>query len=117
MKTHPGIIRDLNTAVGVAIRDRKKYGYREERLQKITAYLEKFTGVSVATIKFDDAVCSMVLDSALVTRDRKLELHFIDGSAFEAELHPRRPKERDKSRRRNRKRKDHLNELKVYQTH
>lgn len=90
LKTHPKIIRDLNTAFGSVICDRKKYGCKEERLQKIAAYLEKFTGVPTATIKFDDAVCSMVLEGALVTRDRKLELRFFDGSASVVELRPRK---------------------------
>ncbi len=90
LKIHPEIIRDLKTAFGGVICDRKKYGCKEERLQKIAAYLEKFTGVPTAAIKFDDAVCSMVLEGALVTRDRKLELRFIDGSEFIVELRPRK---------------------------
>jgi len=57
------------------------------------------------------------LHYALVTRDSKLELRFIDGSTFEVKLHLRRLKEKDIAHGRNRKRKDHLDGLKVYQTH
>lgn len=90
LKTHQKIIRDLNTAVNGSIRDSKKYGCREERLQKISAYLEKMTEGPAVAIKFDDAVCSMVLEGALVSRNRKLELRFIDGSTFAVELRPRK---------------------------
>ena len=52
--------------------------------------MEKLTDGPAVAIKFDDAVCSMVLERALVTRDRKLMMRFIDGSAFEVELLPRK---------------------------
>lgn len=90
LKTHPEIISGLNIAFGSVICDRKKYGCKEERLLRISTYLEKLTDGPASAIKFDDAVCSMVLDLVYVSRDGKLELCFVDGSTLAAELRPRK---------------------------